>query len=239
MNSTPHKVLPTLNDRPLSEAATWVFDLDNTLYPASCRLFDQVDKNITKFIMQFLGLNWDEAYIIQKNYFREFGTSMNGLMKLHSMDPEQFLKFVHKIDLSPLTKNPRMNLALAKLPGRKIIFTNGSVVHAEGVLGALGITHHFEAIFDIVASSYQPKPNPAVYETFIKKYNIDPQNTVMVEDMACNLVPAHELGMVCILVTSDSDWAQAGSEGSHVHYLVEDLTAWLEIVADRGKLERG
>ncbi len=154
MNFTHRETLTTLNGLPLWEAETWIFDLDNTLYPASCRLFDQVDRNITKYIMRFLQLDWDKAYAIQKKYFREYGTSMNGLMKLHGADPTEFLQFVHDIDLSPVLKNPRMDLALSKLSGRKIIFTNGSISHAEGVMEALGITRHFEGVFDIVASGY-------------------------------------------------------------------------------------
>ena len=215
------------NTAPLREAETWIFDLDNTLYPASCRLFDQVDKNITRFIMQFLDIEWDEAYALQKGYFRQFGTTMNGMMTLHGADPAEFLEFVHDIDLSPVAKNPAMDAALAKLKGRKIVFTNGSVGHAQGVMGALGVAHHFEAIFDIVASDYRPKPQPAVYEQFVAAHDINPKTAVMVEDMAKNLKPAHAMGMTCVWVRTDSDWAMHGHDEGHVHHTIDDLTHWL------------
>ena len=215
----------------LRDTETWVFDLDNTLYPASCRLFDQVDKNITRFIMKFLELEWDEAYALQKGYFRQHGTTMNGLMTLHDADPHEFLQFVHDIDLSPVETNTRMDRALARLPGRKVIFTNGSVAHAEGVMGALGVSHHFDGIFDIVASDYRPKPEPAVYDKFVDDHDIDPTKAVMVEDMARNLAPAHAMGMTCVWVSTDNDWAKAGHDEDHVHHVVEDLTVWLEDVA--------
>lgn len=230
MKNFHHQNLTTRNGLPLCNAETWVFDLDNTLYPASCRLFDQVDKNITKFIMRFLSLTWDDAYTIQKTYFRKFGTSMNGLINLHGLDPQEFLEFVHKIDLSPLAKNPEIDTALAKLSGRKIIFTNGSVSHAEAVLGALGIARHFEGIFDIVAANYQPKPDSAIYEIFIKKYNIDPKTAVMVEDMARNLAPAHKIGMSCVWIASDNEWARAHFDETFVHHIIDDLTSWLQMV---------
>ena len=233
MSQLPNNDSKTCQDHSLLKADTWIFDLDNTLYPASCRLFDQVDKNITKFIMSFLSLDWTEAHTLQKKYFRQYGTSMNGLMKLHNADPLEFLDFVHKIDLSKVEQNPRMSAVLAKLPGRKLIFTNGSTAHAEGVMDALGVTHHFEGIFDIVAANYNPKPNPRAYKAFIEDYAINPLTAVMVEDMACNLVPAHEMGMSCVWIASDSDWARAGSDESHVHYVVDDLTNWLEVLCEK------
>ena len=225
----------TCQYHPLLKAETWIFDLDNTLYPASCRLFDQVDKNITKFIMHFLSLDWGKAHALQKKYFRQYGTSMNGLMKLHNADPVEFLDFVHNIDLSKVDQNPRLNAALAKLPGRKLIFTNGSAAHAEGVMNALGVTHHFEAVFDIVAANYRPKPDLRTYKAFIASHDIIPQTAVMVEDMACNLVPAHEMGMSCVWIASDSDWARAGPDDRHIHYVVDDLTKWLEVLCETTK----
>lgn len=222
---------PRAGGAALREAETWIFDLDNTLYPASCRLFDQVDRNITRFIMQFLEIDWDAAYALQKGYFRQHGTTMNGLMTLHGADPHEFLAFVHDIDLAPVDRNPAMDAALGKLPGRKIVFTNGSVDHAAGVMDALGVAHHFEAVFDIVASDYRPKPEPAVYAKFVAEHGIEPTASVMVEDMAKNLKPAHDLGMTCVWVRTESDWARDGHEGDHVHHVVDDLTDWLVEVA--------
>jgi len=232
MDATLSPETETRTDR-LREAETWIFDLDNTLYPASCRLFDQVDRNITRFIMQFLKVKWDDAYRLQKGYFRHHGTTMRGLMDLHGVDPDEFLEFVHEIDLSPVAANPEMDAALARLPGRKIIFTNGSVAHAENVMSSLGVGDHFEAIFDIVASDYRPKPEQEIYQNLVRAHDINPETTVMVEDMARNLKPAHDMGMVCVWVTSDNDWAKDSHDGEHVHHVVEDLTAWLvEITGD-------
>jgi len=221
----PSSSSPRLSD--LEEAEAWLFDLDNTLYPASCRLFDQVDRNITQFIMQYLSLDWQEAYKVQKTYFREHGTSMRGMMDNHGTDPAEYLDFVHKIDLTPIDPNPAMDAALARLPGRKIIFTNGSVMHAEGIMEKLGIRDHFEAIYDIVASDYRPKPNPAVYDDLVQTHNLTPDRCVMIEDMARNLEPAAAMGMTCVWVSSENDWGREGAENDYVHHVVDDLTDWL------------
>jgi len=221
----PSSSSPRLSD--LEEAEAWLFDLDNTLYPASCRLFDQVDRNITQFIMQYLSLDWQEAYKVQKTYFREHGTSMRGMMDNHGTDPAEYLDFVHKIDLTPIDANPAMDAALARLPGRKIIFTNGSVMHAEGIMEKLGIRDHFEAIYDIVASDYRPKPNPAVYDDLVPTHNLTPDRCVLLEDMARNLEPAAAMGMTCVWVSSENDWGREGAENDYVHHVVDDLTDWL------------
>ncbi len=207
---------------------TWVFDLDNTLYPASSRLFDQVDRKITEFIMGALEMEWDKARKIQKDFFRQYGTSMRGMMTVYNTPPEDYLDYVHDIDLSPVPASPELDKALAQLPGRKVIFTNGSAKHAENVTNKIGISHHFDGIFDIVASDYTPKPDKGVYEKMIATFGINPKTSVMVEDMARNLVPAHDLGMTTVWVRTDSDWAKEGSIGEHIHHAVDDLAIWLE-----------
>lgn len=206
----------------------WIFDLDNTLYPASCNLFDQIDWNMTRFIAQLLGLPELEARKVQKSYFREHGTTMRGLMSLHDVDPKTFLDYVHDIDLSPVEPSPRLNAALDTLPGRKLIFTNGDVPHAERVMDKLGVRHHFDGIFDIVAAGYVPKPTRSVYDTMVSRHNVDPQRAVMIEDMARNLVPAHELGMTTVWVRTDCAHGRDRSEGPHVHHVTDDLCTWLE-----------
>jgi putative hydrolase of the HAD superfamily len=211
----------------LAEREVWLFDLDNTLYPASCRLFDQVDRNITRYIAEHLDLAWEDAYRMQKGFFRQHGTTMRGLMTEYGTDPDHFLEYVHDIDLSPVEENPALDRALAKLKGRKIIFTNGSVAHAEGIMKKLGVAHHFEAVFDIVASDYRPKPEPDVYDKLVSMHAINAPAAVMVEDMARNLKPAHDLGMACVWVRTESQWAQESSEAEHVHHIVDDLTQWL------------
>jgi len=211
----------------LLAAETWVFDLDNTLYPASSRLFDQVDKNITRFISQHLSLEWTDAHKIQKTYFREHGTTMRGLMDNHGTDPADFLEFVHDIDLSPVDPAPALDEALARLPGRKIIFTNGSTDHADRIMKKLGVDHHFEAVFDIVDSDYVPKPELVVYEKLIQTHDFEPSTAIMVEDMAKNLIPAAALGMTTVWIRTDSDWGRDQSDGDHIHHVVDDLAGWL------------
>jgi len=207
---------------------TWIFDLDNTLYPSSSRLFDQIDQNITRFIMQHLRLEWDAAYKLQKSFFREHGTTMRGLMNDYGTDPEEFLDYVHKIDLSPIEPDPRLIAVLDRLPGRKVIFTNGSQDHARNVTGHLGIDHHFDATFDIVDSGYTPKPAPEVYQRMIATLEIDPATAIMFEDMARNLVPAAEMGMTTVWVRTDVQWGIEGSDGDHIDHIADDLAVWLD-----------
>ena len=217
----------------LRHAETWIFDLDNTLYPASCNLFAQVDKHIGEFIADLLNVEAAEAYEIQKRYFRDYGTSLRGLMIHHDVDPRLFLDFVHTIDVTPVQPSPALELALGRLPGRKIVFTNGSAKHAENVMARLGVSHRFEAIFDIVAADYFPKPEPFIYDLLVRRHWIDPTRAVMVEDLAKNLLPAHEMGMTTVLVRHAAEWAQDGADAVHVHHATDDLVAWLgEVAAD-------
>jgi putative hydrolase of the HAD superfamily len=211
----------------LVRAEAWVFDLDNTLYPAACDLFAQVDVRIRDYVASFLGLSAEEAYRLQKRYFREHGTTMRGMMHNHGMDPGPFLTYVHDIDLTPVPPSPHLEAALGRLPGRKLIFTNGSIDHAERVMNRLGVRHRFEAVFDIVDAGYVPKPAPAVYASLVERHNLDPQTTVMVEDIARNLVPAAALGMTTVWVRTDSRWGLEGGVDDHVHHIVDDLAEWL------------
>ena len=211
-----------------TEAEAWVFDLDNTLYPASSNLFDQIDHNITTFIAKNLQLEWEDAYSVQKTYFHEYGTTMRGLMDHHGIDPAEFLEYVHDIELSPVKPSPVLNRALNRLPGRKFIFTNGSTDHTHRVIARLGVGHHFEAIFDIVESDYVPKPEPAVYARLVERYRINPTTTVMVDDIARNLVPAAVLGMTTVWVRTGSQWGSQQSDSKYIHHVVDDITCWLD-----------
>ena len=211
----------------LFDAETWVFDLDNTLYPAASNLFDQVDRRMCGFIAETLDLPHADAYKLQKQYFREHGTTLRGLMTVHNIDPAAFLDYVHDIDVTPVPPSPILSGHLQNLPGRKVIFTNGSVAHADRVTQRLGIDHHFDDIFDIVASDYTPKPDPGVYQTMINALDIDPTKAVMVEDMAKNLVPAAALGMATVWVRNDTPWSQAGDDTDYIDHVTEDLTTWL------------
>jgi putative hydrolase of the HAD superfamily len=213
----------------------WIFDLDNTLYPASCNLFDQVDRRIGAFIGELLQVDAAEAKRLQKHYFREYGTTLRGLMDHHGIAPAGFLEYVHAIDVSPVPPSPALGAALSALDGRKLIFTNGSVAHAERVMNRLGVAGHFAGVFDIVAADYQPKPNPATYAAMVERHNVDPRAAAMFEDLPRNLAPAAALGMTTILVRTTSAWAAAEEPGDHVHHDTDDLVAWLE---DAGRQRR-
>ena len=211
----------------LRSTETWLFDLDNTLYCASTNLFGQIDVRMKSFIANLLDIKPNEALKIQKQYFREYGTTLRGLMNRHNIDPKAFLDYVHDIDVQVLQPNPVLDKALKKLPGRKIIFTNADVGHSLRVMERLGISQHFEAVFDIVASDYTPKPQPEVYQALVDRFNIRPKHTVMFEDMARNLKPAADMGMTTVWVRTDTLWGQESSEGEHIHYETNNLPAWL------------
>jgi putative hydrolase of the HAD superfamily len=211
----------------LSDVVDWVFDLDNTLYPSRCNLFAQVDRRIGRFIEDRLGLDTVAARQLQKRYFHEYGTTLHGLMAHHEIDPTTFLEFVHDIDITPVPPSPALDDALTRLPGRKLIFTNGSTAHADRVMARLGVAHHFAGVFDIVAAEYRPKPDPATYDSLIRRHGIDPRRAVMIEDLPRNLRPAAALGMTTVLVQTGEEWAQIDSAGDHIHHVTDDLVGWL------------
>jgi len=213
--------------RPLGEIETWIFDLDNTLYPVSCRLFDQIHARMTRFIADRLDLAPEAALATQKRYFREHGTTLRGLMTVDRIDPDDFLAYVHEIDLSCVPRDHVLVAALAALPGRKIVHTNGSVRHAERLLDHLGIAESFCGIFDIAAAGYEPKPALAGYHELARRHQVAPRTALMIEDMAKNLVPAAALGMTTAWVRNPVDWAAAGSEGDHIHHIIDDLGRFL------------
>jgi putative hydrolase of the HAD superfamily len=218
--------------RPLVVTETWIFDLDNTLYPASCRLFDQIHARMTGFIVERLELSPEAALALQKTYFREHGTTLRGLMTVNQIDPNDFLAYVHEIDLTCVPPDPVLVAALMSLPGRKIVHTNGSQRHAERLLDHLGIAASFSGIVDIVAARYEPKPALAGYRELLQRFDVSPETAVMIEDMARNLVPAAALGMTTVWVRNPMDWAAAGSDGDHIHYVVENLGSFLTTAAD-------
>src|SRR5271170_1959053 len=179
--------MPALGGRPLDEIETWIFDLDNTLYPASCRLFNQIHARMQSFIAQRLGLSPEAALSVQKTYFREHGTTMRGLMTVDRVDPDEFLAYVHDVDLACVPPDPVLAAALNALPGRKIVHTNGSVRHAERLLAHLGIADSFCGIVDIVDAGFEPKPALAGYHELLQRHDVRPQTALMIEDMAKNL----------------------------------------------------
>ncbi len=214
--------------------ATWVFDLDNTLYPHHLNLWHQVDQRIRDYVADFLKISHDEAFRLQKDYYRRYGTTMRGLMEEHGLVPDEFLEMVHQIDHSPLTPNPELGAAIGELPGRKLILTNGTRAHADAVMGRLEIGHHFEDVFDIKAAELEPKPQPQVYERFLKRHHVDPKSAVMFEDLARNLEVPHALGMITVLVVPKGagvvlreDWELAGRDEPHIDYVTDDLAGFL------------
>jgi putative hydrolase of the HAD superfamily len=220
--------------RAFSHIDTWVFDLDNTLYPHHVNLWQQVDARIGEFIGNYLKVAPAEARRIQKDYYLRYGTSMRGMMTEHGVRADDYLAYVHQIDHSPLEPNPAMGAAIAKLPGRKLILTNGSTDHAGKVLERLGFGEHFEAVFDIIAAELEPKPAPQTYRRFLDLHRVDPTRAAMFEDLSRNLVVPHQLGMTTVLVVPDGtqdvvreDWELEGRDADHVEYVTDDLAGFL------------
>ncbi len=218
-----------------SHVQTWIFDLDNTLYPHHLNLWQQVDKRIQDYIASFLSIAHDEAFRLQKDYYRRYGTSMRGLMTEHGMRPDDFLDFVHEIDHSPLLPNPALGTALENLPGRKLILTNGTRKHADAVMRRLDIHSHFEDVFDIVAAELEPKPSARTYDRFLERHGVDPTRSAMFEDLSRNLTVPHSLGITTVLVVPEGtrevfreDWELEGRDAEHVDFVTDDLTQFLK-----------
>jgi putative hydrolase of the HAD superfamily len=210
----------------------WVFDLDNTLYPASSGLFRQIDERMRAFVRARFGCDDGEAHAIQKGYYRSYGTTLNGLMHEHGVDPHEFLGFVHEIDVTGLTPNPRLAAHLSELPGRKVVFTNGSARHAERVCRQLGLHGSFDGVMDIIALGFRPKPHTEAYETLFSHFKAAPTRAAMFEDLPRNLIPAHKLGVRTVLVTGEHLWRNDGPQApddyvDYVHHETDDLCTFL------------
>ena len=226
--------------RSFTHVDSWVFDLDNTLYPHHVNLWHQVDARIEQFVSAWLKVSPQQARLIQKDYYRRYGTTMRGMMTEHGVRADDYLAYVHKIDHSPLEPNPAMGEAIARLPGRKLILTNGSVDHVEAVLSRLGLSSHFDAVFDIIAAELEPKPAPQTYQKFLRDHAVDPTRSAMFEDLARNLVVPHQLGMTTVLVVPDGskevireDWELEGRDAAHVDHVTDNLTGFLqELISD-------
>ena len=228
---------------PFGTVNAWVFDLDNTLYPRHTNLFQQVDERIRAYVQRLLDLDPEEAQHVQKDYYQRYGTTLRGLMEEHGILPDDFLEYVHDIDHTPVEPDPALASAIARLPGRKFILTNGSRRHAEKIAERLGFTDQFEDIFDIVRSELLPKPNRETYDRFIAATGVAPGAAAMFEDLARNLVVPKALGMRTVLVVPNGtrevfheDWELEGRDADHVDYLTDDLGAFLEgVIAATGK----
>jgi len=223
--------------RDFADTTAWIFDLDNTLYPARCNLFAEVDKRMGKFIADYLGVPFEQARHLQKSYYRQFGTTLSGLMQVHKLDPQPFLDYVHDIDLSAVPELPELAAAVAALPGRRLIFTNGSRRHAERVAEKLGVLHLFEDICDIAACEYVAKPSAGAFDRMVKRHGVAAREAAMFEDMPHNLEAPHALGMVTVLVHSDyldhpaqlqmRNWRELPG---HIHHATDCLTTFLRSI---------
>lgn len=222
---------------PLAHVTDWVFDLDNTLYPAHCDLFAEIDSRMTDFVARFLRIDAHDARSLQKQYYAEHGTTLKGMMTLHGMAPAEFLAHVHEVDLSPLPVCNVLRGAIEALPGKRYVFTNGSRRHAERVTKHMGLDHLFDEMWGIEESLYHPKPDQRAYDVFCDRLGVEPSAAAFFEDMDRNLVPAHSMGFSTVLVQSDVDWshepegarpARSGDDlGPHIHYVTSDLTGFL------------
>ena len=212
---------------------TWIFDLDNTLYPHEARVWPQVDERITLYIMGLFGLDGLSARALQKYFYHRYGTTLRALMDEFDVDPEAFLDFAHDIDHSAIELNPRLGDAIELLPGRKLILTNGSRKHATAVAAKLGILEHFEDVFDIVAADFVPKPERRAYDSFLLKHAVDPARSALFEDIAKNLVVPHDIGMTtCLVVPFTIDpfrdaFEQEAVQAPHIDHVTSDLAGFL------------
>lgn len=199
----------------------WVFDLDNTLYPPSARLFDQIEVRMTAWVMQSLGVARAEADRLRRHYWAQYGTTLAGLMQEHGLDPEPYLVDVHDISLHALQPDPQLCAHIRALPGRRIVYTNGSAPYAERVLAARGLSNLFDAVYGVEHAGFRPKPDRAAFETIFAADRLDPAQAAMFEDDPRNLVVPHALGMRTVHVAPDPDPAD------HIHHHTDDLTAFL------------
>lgn len=226
------------NLQAFTKVDTWIFDLDNTLYPAHCNLFAQVDLRMGEFISARLNVDRAQAKQIQKGFYRDYGTTLRGLMSEHSVAPREFLDYVHDIDLAPIEPDEELCASIASLPGKKYIFTNGSRAHAENVAGKIGVLSHFDDVFDIEASNYVPKPNEASYAAFLDRFNAHGRPAAMFEDLSRNLEVPARLGMITVLVKARAGthpdaaakWVNPEEPGAHVNHTTDDLNSFLTSV---------
>ena len=217
----------------LKKIRYWLFDLDNTLYSGDTKVFDQVDKKMSSFISEKLNVSLEDAKKIQKNYFHEYNTTLNGMIKNHNINAEEFLEFVHDVDLNFLEKNQNLQNELTNLVGKKYIFTNGSKAHASNVTKRIGIENLFDGVFDIVDSDFIPKPSIEPYKKIIQKYGIDPEYCIFIEDIARNLKPAYELGMKTVWIINKEPWAAKFSNENFINYKTDNLSEFLRKINEQ------
>jgi putative hydrolase of the HAD superfamily len=213
----------------------WIFDLDNTLYRADNGIFAQIDGRMTEFVAKLLGMERDAARGVQKQLYRDHGTTLAGLIAVHGIDPEPYLAFVHDIDLSELQPDPALIAALTRLPGRRFVFTNGCRNHALRILERLALVNAFDEVWDIRTIGFVPKPAQAAYDAVVKAGGVTPAEAAMFDDIARNLVVPHDLGMTTVWLDCQSDWARQGPEfpvasKAHIDHETRDLCSFLNSI---------
>jgi putative hydrolase of the HAD superfamily len=233
-SSSPPPIEDGRRPRSLAHVENWIFDLDNTLYPAGSPVWPQIDARITAFVAGLFGVDGMSARALQKYYYQRYGTTLRGLMIEHDLDPKLFLDFAHDIDRSALAADEALAAAISKLPGRRYILTSGSHGHAMKTTAHLKIDHLFDGVFDIAAGDFIPKPDERTYRRFIERFGVDPARAAMFEDIPRNLEVPHRLGMRTVLVLprahhADRDaWEGEGGTESYIDHSTDDLAAFLE-----------
>ncbi len=229
--SDPGARLETLEEgADLRHVDTWIFDLDNTLYPFGGAVQVQMDARMTAYMMRTTGLPEAEAHALQKRYLHEHGTTLAGLMANHGIDPYAFLDEVHDVSLDSVSPDPALHDALARLPGRRLVFTNAAASHAERVLAKLEMAELFEHVFHLEAAELTPKPQARAYESLIAAHGVTPKTSAFFEDTERNLAPAAGYGMATVLVGPHA----AASAAAFVDHRTDDLTAFLRTAKVRG-----
>ncbi|WP_326524934.1 pyrimidine 5'-nucleotidase [Sphingomonas sp.] len=211
----------------LAHIDAWVFDMDNTLYPASANLFAPVEARMTDYIARLLDLPFDQASALRRGWFLSHGTTLAGLMADHGVDPHEFMAYVHDVEMDVLEENAPLAALIAKLPGRKLVFTNGDLPYAERVLDKLGLGASFEAVHDIHAMALSPKPAASAYDGLCATYAIDPARSFFADDMARNLAPAKAIGMATLWIDNGSEHQPHAHGADYIDYATADLTGWL------------
>ena len=212
----------------LNKINSWIFDLDNTLYHPSLKIFEEIDSRMQKFISLKLGISLKKAWMLQKEYFRKYGATLKGLMKFHQIDPKQFLDYVQKIDLEKIKVNPELKSALAKLNGTKIVYTNSTKNYANRILKRLGLKKSFDGIFDIIDANYIPKPSYRSYKMLLKNFNLIPEESIIFEDLPQNLVPASKLGMKTVWVKNEETQNLRNNYALSINFTTKNLTKWIQ-----------
>ena len=215
----------------------WLFDLDNTLHPSTNGLQASISSRMTRFVAELLDLEHQAALLVQKQLFRDHGTTLRGLMNDHGVAPDAFFEFVNGVDYGVVDPDHRLAGSIGRLPGRKIVFTNASLRHAEQVIERLGIGHHVDGVFAAETAAYRAKPDPMAYTMLVDRFAVAPGRAVMVEDIARNLAPAAALGMTTVWLRPeglpDPHWAAPDADADYVHHETDDLAAWLDAACSR------